>query len=29
LARKAYAKQIKDFKVYSVQKPPKSRKCET
>jgi hypothetical protein len=28
LARKAYAK-IKDFEVYSVQKPPKSTKCET
>jgi hypothetical protein len=25
-ARKAYARQIRDFKVYSVQKPPKSQK---
>jgi len=25
-ARKAYARQIRDFEVYSVQKPPKSRK---
>jgi hypothetical protein len=25
-ARKAYAKQLDDFEVYSVQKPPKSRK---
>ncbi|XP_062147680.1 uncharacterized protein LOC133856606 [Alnus glutinosa] len=28
-ARKAYARQMKDFEVYSVQKPPKSRKRET
>jgi hypothetical protein len=27
-ARKAYARQMKDFEVYSVQKPPKSRKRE-
>jgi hypothetical protein len=27
-ARKAYARQMKDFEVYSVQKPPKSRKPE-
>jgi len=25
-ARKAYARQLDDFEVYSVQKPPKSRK---
>jgi hypothetical protein len=28
-ARKAYARQMKDFDVYSVQTPPKSRKYET
>jgi hypothetical protein len=27
-ARKAYARQLDDFKVYSVQKPPKSRKYD-
>jgi hypothetical protein len=27
-ARKAYARQMKDFEVYSVQKPPKSQKCK-
>jgi hypothetical protein len=27
LAQKAYARQLDDFKVYSVQKPPKSQKC--
>jgi hypothetical protein len=27
LARKAYARQLDDFKLYSVQKPPKSQKC--
>jgi len=26
-ARKAYARQLDDFEVYSVQKPPKSQKC--
>jgi hypothetical protein len=26
-AQKAYARQLDDFKVYSVQKPPKSQKC--
>jgi hypothetical protein len=25
-ARKAYARQLRDFEVYSVQKPPKSQK---
>jgi len=28
-ARKAYARQIRNFEVYSIQKPPKSRKRET
>jgi hypothetical protein len=29
LARKANARQMKDFVLYTVQKPPKSRKCKT
>jgi hypothetical protein len=28
-ARKDYARKMKDLEVYSVQKPPKSTKCET
>jgi hypothetical protein len=28
-ARKAYERQLKDFEVYSVHKPPKSQRCET
>jgi hypothetical protein len=29
LTHKAYARQMKDFEVYSVQEPSKSTKCET
>ncbi len=27
-ARKVYARQLDDFEVYSVQKPPKARRCD-
>jgi len=29
LTHKTYARQMKDFEVYSVQEPSKSSKCET